>query len=140
MNWTKNGINKIVMVIYVLKGKHNYWCTRAHNYVHGELLVVGGVDSKLLNTASRVVYIYDSTIDSWRVISHISIPRSSCFAAILPDNQLIVVGGVNSRTSTIRFCGAGYIYMIVMMHSLYLLLGHANLISCSTDPTDPIFC
>ena len=59
-----------------------------------ELLVVGGVDSELLNTASRVVHIYDSTTDSWRVISHMSTPRSSCFAAVLPGDQLIVVGGI----------------------------------------------
>ena len=57
----------------------------------GLLLATGGrMDSGRATTA---VYMYDSISNSWEIISHMTIGRYQCFTAILPDNQLMVVGG-----------------------------------------------
>ena len=58
--------------------------------LHGRLLTIGGVDSYKLSTA---VHMYQPTTDSWEVISHMTTPRYDCLAAVLPDNQLMIVGG-----------------------------------------------
>ena len=59
--------------------------------LHGRLLLVGGEDSN--STRTTAIHIYNRTTDSWEVISHMSTGRNQCFAAVLPDNQLMVVGG-----------------------------------------------
>ena len=59
--------------------------------IHGRLLAVGGNDSDLRTTTA--IHIYNLTTDSWEVISHMATPRRLCVAAILPNNQLMVVGG-----------------------------------------------
>ena len=35
---------------------------------------------------------YDPTNDKWKIISHMTQPQQSCFAAVL-DNTLLVFGG-----------------------------------------------
>ena len=58
---------------------------------HCRLLAVGGMtDSQEFTTA---VYMYDSTTDSWEIVSHMTNSRYRCFTAVLPDNQLMVMGG-----------------------------------------------
>ena len=59
--------------------------------LHGQLIAIGGKDSD--NKCTTAVHMYNPSSDSWEVISHMAIPRSSCYAAVLPVNQLIVVGG-----------------------------------------------
>ena len=59
--------------------------------IHGRLLTIGGWDSNAQSTTA--VHMYNPTTDSWEVISHMRIPRRECFAAVLPNNQLMVVGG-----------------------------------------------
>ena len=59
--------------------------------LHGRLLAIGGVDSEDKPTSD--VYMYQSTTNSWEIISHMTTPRYYCLLAILPDNQLMVVGG-----------------------------------------------
>ena len=61
--------------------------------LHGQLLAIGGRDSEGKPTAA--VHMYQPTTNTWEVISHMTIPRSECLAAVLPDNQHIVyvVGG-----------------------------------------------
>ena len=39
------------------------------------------------------VYTYNQSANSWNVISHMATARKDCFAAVLPNNQLMVVGG-----------------------------------------------
>ena len=58
---------------------------------HGRLLVIGGRDSN--NKPTTAIYMYDRPTDSWEVISHMTTPRYWCHAAVLPNNQLMVVGG-----------------------------------------------
>ena len=57
--------------------------------VNGHLLAVGGLDSNRDNTKD----IIQLNMTSWTVVSQISTPRSLCLAAVLPGNELIVVGG-----------------------------------------------
>ena len=57
----------------------------------GQLLAIGGEDSgRNLTTA---VYVYNPSTYSWNVISHMATARITPFAAVLPDKQLMVVGG-----------------------------------------------
>ena len=59
--------------------------------LHGQLLAVGGYDSDNKKTAA--IHMYNTTTDSWEVISHMATPRSQCLVAVLPHNELMVVGG-----------------------------------------------
>ena len=72
--------------------------------VHGQLLAIGGwgSDGKL----TTAIHMYHRTTDSWEVISHMATPRRDCTAAVLPNNQLMVVGGYTSAhgpTDSIEF-------------------------------------
>ena len=70
--------------------------------VQNHLIAVGGKDSD--EKPSPAVHMYDSTSESWVVISHMIHPigRYQCFVVGLPHNQLMVVGGwtANERAST----------------------------------------
>ena len=59
--------------------------------IHGRLLAIGGWGSDRKPTTS--IHMYNPTTDSWEVISHMGTPRYNCIAAVLPDDQLMVVGG-----------------------------------------------
>ena len=68
--------------------------------LNGHLIAVGG---KVSDSDKRTnsVYAYDPTTDQWNTISTMPTARSHCLVAVLPDNQLIVVGGLtSSRCST----------------------------------------
>ena len=65
---------------------------------HGRMLAIGGkMDSGKYSTAVRM---YNSTTNSWEVISHMTTGRYDCFTAVLPDNQLMVVGGRTDADSS----------------------------------------
>ena len=57
----------------------------------GQLLAVGGKDSD--NKPTTAIYVYNQATISWSVIGHMTTARVGPFAAVLPDNQLMVVGG-----------------------------------------------
>ena len=63
--------------------------------LHGQLLAIGGCDSKDKPTSN--VRIYHPTSNKWEVISKMKISRWYCFAAVLPTNELMVVGGFTTR-------------------------------------------
>ena len=69
---------------------------------HGRLLSVGGLDNGSKEPSTTAVYIYDSSTNTWEIISHMMIDQCvcDCFTAILPDNQLMVVGGEMDRGMT----------------------------------------
>ena len=67
--------------------------------VHGQLLAIGGRDSE--GDATSAVYMYDPVADSWDVISHLSTARIKCFAAVLPDNTIMVMGGCTNEEVSI---------------------------------------
>ena len=66
--------------------------------LHGQLIAIGGTDSS--NKSTKAVHMYNQTTNSWKVISHMINDRHSCFAAVLPNNQLMVVGGTTSHRQT----------------------------------------
>ena len=59
--------------------------------LHGQLLAVGGKDSNGKKTTA--IHMYNTTTNSWKVISHMTTPRQECLVAVLPRNELMVVGG-----------------------------------------------
>ena len=63
----------------------------------GHLLAIGGRSDSHGPTAD--VHRYDHQTDSWHVVSKMRNKRSSPLSAVLPENQLIVVGGLGSETS-----------------------------------------
>ena len=67
--------------------------------IHGRLLAIGGQDLDWKSTSA--IHIYNSATDSWEVISHMGTPRSNCIATVLPDNQLMVVGGFTNDMTKI---------------------------------------
>ena len=60
--------------------------------LNGQLIAVGGSDSHNEKTTNSV-YAYDPTTDRWDVISTMPTARYYCLVAVLPGNQLMVVGG-----------------------------------------------
>ena len=65
--------------------------------LNGQLIAVCGMDSHNEKT-SNSVYAYDPTTDRWDVISTMPTARSRCLVAVLPGNQLMVVGGCTGST------------------------------------------
>ena len=66
--------------------------------LHGRLLAVGGESSDDKETTA--IHIYNTTTNSWEVISHMTTPRHQCSVAVLPHNQLMVVGGYIAGVKT----------------------------------------
>ena len=66
--------------------------------LRGQLLAVGGKDSDDKQTAS--IHMYNTTTNSWEVISHMATPRHRCLVAVLPHNELMVVGGITPDSDT----------------------------------------
>ena len=59
--------------------------------LHGYLIAVGGKSSDDQPTCD--IHRYDPSSDLWEVIGHMATPRAGSLASVLPDNQLMVVGG-----------------------------------------------
>ena len=59
--------------------------------LHGQLLAVGGESSDGKETTA--IHMYNTTTNSWEVISHMTTLRCHCLVAVLPHNELMVVGG-----------------------------------------------
>ena len=66
---------------------------------HCRLLAVGGYDTDL-GKSTTAVYAYNSTTNSWEIISHMTTGRYQCFTAVLPDKRLMVMGGYIDDVST----------------------------------------
>ena len=60
--------------------------------VNGELVAVGGQDAEGMMIISSV-YKYNTTTDSWDIISNMPTARSFSLVAVLPTNEMMVVGG-----------------------------------------------
>ena len=86
----------------LLAGGHEVWHQLADTPVtlsacaslHGQLMAVGGYDSDGKETTA--IHMYNTTTNSWEVISHMATPRSQCLVAVLPHNELMVVGGLTT--------------------------------------------
>ena len=73
--------------------------------VNGELVAVGGDDK---GKPTSAVYKYNPITDSWQLISNMPTARSECLVAVLPTNEMIVVGGFGSATDKIDIVNIGY--------------------------------
>ena len=69
--------------------------------VNGELLAVGGVDTKDKTTSA--VHKYNRTTDSWDIISNMPTARYRCLVVVLPTNEVMVVGGYLESTPSSLF-------------------------------------
>ena len=63
--------------------------------IKGHLLAVGGESTE--GDRTTAIYQYNSRNALWQVVSQMSIPRSKCAVALLPNNNLMVVGGTPSK-------------------------------------------
>ena len=59
--------------------------------LHGQLLAVGGCNSYRKTTTA--IHTYNASTNSWEVISYMAFPQCQCLVAVLPHNELMVVGG-----------------------------------------------
>ena len=71
--------------------------------IDNHLLAIGGVLAQSDPNVSerRVVTdvrLYNPNKNKWKIVSHLEIPRGDCLAAVLPDNTLMVVGGVTDES------------------------------------------
>ena len=66
--------------------------------LHGQLMAVGGYDSDGKETTA--IHMYNTTTNSWEVISDMATPRRRCLVAVLPHNELMVVGGLMTYVET----------------------------------------
>ena len=60
--------------------------------INGELLAVGGHDNGR-RQATAFIHKYNHTTNSWDEISNMSTARYECLVAVLPTNEMMVVGG-----------------------------------------------
>ena len=67
------------------------------------MLAIGGVDAA--NQSMKSIYVYEQATNSWKAIGEMLSERHSCFVAVLPDNQLMLVGGIiaNNQTNSVEF-------------------------------------
>ena len=70
----------------------------AYVSLHDQLLATGGKGSD--DKPVKDVHLYNPSSNLWEIISHMATPRCECYAAVLPDNQLIVVGGFTGKGKT----------------------------------------
>ena len=71
----------------------NSACVSVHD--SKQLLAIGGKNAN--NEPMAAVYMYHPATNKWEVISHMTSPRYDCVAAVLPDGELMVVGGGSDK-------------------------------------------
>ena len=59
--------------------------------LRGRLLAVGGRDSD--EACTTAIHTYNTTTNSWEIVSHMATARYRCLVAVLAHNELMVVGG-----------------------------------------------
>ena len=64
--------------------------------INNRLLAISGSESDYEPTTA--VRLYDPVNNSWQTISHLVTSRRLCFAVVLPDNRIMVVGGLTSKS------------------------------------------
>lgn len=68
------------------------------------VLAIGGSDTKLGWQTSSAIRCYHRATNSWSVIGYLPTPRHSVLTAVLPSNEIIVVGGWTKVTSNYGTC------------------------------------
>lgn len=67
------------------------------------MLAIGGSDGSVKSTPTGAIYYYNKRSDSWRVSGEIPTPRYATLVAVLPTNELVVVGGCDRPLHVSRF-------------------------------------
>ena len=68
-----------------------YWASLTT--LRGRVLAIGGIDQLLGNTPIGVIHCYNKSTNSWSVIGEMPTPRYDTLLAVLPSNELIMIGG-----------------------------------------------
>lgn len=63
--------------------------------LQGQLLAVGGIAKH--DKKSNAIYKYDHDTNIWTASSTIAAVKSECFATVLPDDSLLIVGGITGK-------------------------------------------
>ena len=66
--------------------------------LRGRLLALGGANAQCGGNPTGAIHCYDVATNSWSVIGEIPTPRSRVLTAVLPSNELVMVGGVRAGT------------------------------------------
>ena len=72
-------------------------CSSSLATLRGRVLAIGGEDDLFGNNPTGAIHCYNVTTNSWSVIGEMPTPRSEVLAAVLPSNDLVVVGGALSE-------------------------------------------
>ena len=65
--------------------------------LRGRVLAIGGVNDMIGRCPTGAIHCYNVTTNSWSVIGEMPTPRSQVLAAVLPGNDVVVVGGTLSH-------------------------------------------
>ena len=70
--------------------------------VNDQLFAIGGIDARAHHT--KCIYRYNHSTEKWDIMREIemSIARSSCLAAVLMNNNVLIVGGSNVPTKDVE--------------------------------------
>ena len=75
--------------------------------VNGHLLAIGGMDAQ--NRKASAIYEYNTATGSWDLISNMPTPQYNRLVAVLPTNEMIVVGGCTRfKTDTVDIAKARF--------------------------------
>ena len=72
--------------------------------LRGQVLSVGGSFDSFGDNPSRDIFSYDPWTNSWSSVGEIPTPRPAALVAILPSNELMVVGGYEGETENALEC------------------------------------
>ena len=95
----------------------------------GQLLAIGGstTTTRQNTNATSEVRQYDTSTNSWKVISHMKMKRAYCLAVVLPNNTLMVCGGITPARNTTNSVEIGLPYVFTHTHTkLKVLLVFCN--------------
>lgn len=62
--------------------------------LRGQLLVVGGMDVERGHYRTAYIRVFDPIAKQWEIVGRMSTPRRRCYATVLLEEQLMVVGGL----------------------------------------------
>ena len=66
--------------------------------LRGHILTIGGInDNENRDTPAGAICCYDDSTNSWSVIGEMPTPRYCTLVAVLPSNELVVVGGYEKK-------------------------------------------
>jgi hypothetical protein len=68
--------------------------------LRGHVLAIGGADEGWGSNPTGTIHCYDVATNSWSVIGEMPTPRSKALTAVLPSDQLVVVGGESSSLNS----------------------------------------